>query len=331
MIQHPGILALGLGSLLTVFLLFHAAWTGLAILRHWDLASGEARQLQLERRATLASTLLGLALPLQLASLFLFLHTADELHGRLSGAMCAAGVLAANAFGGPALRLKVALALGAGLWLLLHHLDRQAPDFPLVRVKAAASLLLLPLALAEAAVQGAFFLNLHADVITSCCGSLFSPEGAGAEAGLATLPPGPVVLALGLSALAFAGAAAAFLRGHGRGGWVALTGGATWLASLAFLVVKVGPYLYELPTHLCPFCMVQGEYHHLGYAFYALWLLLGIAGLGVGALAPFRARASLKTLAPALQRRLTWAALLGLGAFLALAGGVIAASNLHGA
>jgi hypothetical protein len=154
MIQHPGILALGLGSLLTAFLLLHAAWHGVGILRHWNLASGEERQLQLERRATLVSTLLGLVLPLQIVSLFLFVHTADALHGRLSGAMCAAGVLAANGFGLPALLLKLALALGAGLWLLLHHADRQAPDFPLVRVKAGLALALLPLALAEAAVQG---------------------------------------------------------------------------------------------------------------------------------------------------------------------------------
>jgi hypothetical protein len=166
-------------------------------------------------------------------------------------------------------------------------------------------------------------------VITSCCGSLFSAEGAGASAGLASLPPGPVTAAFALASLAFAVAALAFLRGRGRGGPVALTGGATWLAALAFLVVKVAPYLYELPTHLCPFCMLQGEYHHLGYAFYALWLLLGVAGPGVGLLAPFRARPSLATLVPSLQRRLTVVALGALGTFLALAAGVVGLSNLR--
>ncbi len=329
MIQHPGIVALLLGSLLTSLLLLHAGWHGVAILRRWDPTSGSEAQVQLERRTSLITALVGLALLMELASLLLFVHTADGLHDRLAGAMCAAGTLAANGFGYPALLAKLAASLLAGLWLLLNHADAQAPDQPLIRPKYMLLLVLVPLVLVGMILQGAFFFSLKADVITSCCGSLFSVESGGGPAGLASLPSGPVKVAWALAIPLMLAASVAFLRGRGPGSLVAWTAGATWLASLGALVVWIGPYLYELPTHLCPFCMLQGEYHRLGYAFYGLWMLLGIAGLGVGLLEPHRERPSLRAVVPALQRRLTQVALVALGAFLGLAGGVVALSNLR--
>jgi len=31
------------------------------------------------------------------------------------------------------------------------------------------------------------------------------------------------------------------------------------------VVYFFGTYIYELPTHKCPFCMMQKEYHYVGY------------------------------------------------------------------
>ena len=47
------------------------------------------------------------ALAFEILSLFLFIYTADDLHRLFVGAMCAAGTLYVNAFGYPALMLKV--------------------------------------------------------------------------------------------------------------------------------------------------------------------------------------------------------------------------------
>jgi hypothetical protein len=35
-----------------------------------------------------------------------------------------------------------------------------------------------------------------------------------------------------------------------------------------------GTYIYELPTHHCPFCMLQKEYNYIGYIIY-IFLFLG--------------------------------------------------------
>jgi hypothetical protein len=71
------------------------------------------------------------------------------------------------------------------------------------------------------------------------------------------------------------------------------------------LISFIALYFYELPTHHCPFCILQKEYHYVGYLMYGSLLTGVVAGLGVGLLLPF---AGIKTLSYRLswiQRRLT--------------------------
>lgn len=56
----------------------------------------------------------------------------------------------------------------------------------------------------------------------------------------------------------------------------------TALASLLFLPIAYyavvyffGTYIYELPTHKCPFCMLQNSYYFVGYIVWGL-LLVGV-------------------------------------------------------
>jgi hypothetical protein len=319
-IQHPGILALFLASGLVSLLLVAAAWLGLGILRRWDLRSGSEAQLHLERRTYLVSALVALALAVQILSLFLFIFTADGLHPQFVGAMCAAGSLAANPFGYPALLAKAAASLFAGLWLVLHRADVQGHDYPLIRPKYALLLALAPLALLEAWLQARYLSGLRADVMTSCCGALFGQGRQGLAAGLAGLPPRIVQPAFWglLAALALSGALLLRLR---RG---ALAFSALSLAFLgaagAALVSVFCLYIYEIPTHHCPFCLLHREYGFVGYPLYGVLLGGSISGLGAGALAPFKGRGSLAATLPRLQARLAIATLVAAGTFTLIVG-----------
>ena len=64
-------------------------------------------------------------------------------------------------------------------------------------------------------------------------------------------------------------------------------------------------YFYELPTHHCPFCVLQREYGYIGYLLYATLLTGVVSGLGVGALMPFRRIGSLFDILPQIQKTLT--------------------------
>jgi hypothetical protein len=63
-------------------------------------------------------------------------------------------------------------------------------------------------------------------------------------------------------------------------------------------------YIYELPTHHCPFCILQGEYGYVGYPLYVALLGGGVTGMGVGLLMPFRDVESLSGALSSIQRRL---------------------------
>ncbi|HYS42763.1 MAG TPA: hypothetical protein VEM32_02180, partial [Geobacteraceae bacterium] len=192
MILHPAILALLVVSLLTSFMVLYAGWYGVRILLRWDIRSGSELQLSLERRTYLISTILSYVLAFQLLSLFLFIYTADHLHSLFAGAMCAAGTLNVNGFGYPLLITKVVNFLLASLWLIVNHADTRGYDYPLIKVKYALLLALAPLELLELFFQFGYFAGLHPDVITSCCGSLFSLEKPGIAGDLAGLPSGPM-------------------------------------------------------------------------------------------------------------------------------------------
>jgi hypothetical protein len=83
-----------------------------------------------------------------------------------------------------------------------------------------------------------------------------------------------------------------------------LFSGLTFIVAAASLVSFICLYFYELPSHHCPFCILQKEYGYIGYLLYAALLGGAISGLGIGALMPFSSRPSLSRVIPAIQRRL---------------------------
>jgi hypothetical protein len=305
MIQHPAILALSIAALLTCFMLIYAARYGTRILEKWDLHSGSELQLDLERRTYLISVILSYMLVFQILSLFLYIFTADNLHSQFTGAMCAAGSLGVNSYGYTVLILKIVNCLLAGVWLIINHVDTRGYDYPLIKTKYGLLNVLAPLILLEAVLQFAYFLNLKADVITSCCGSLFSTDKHSIAGEIAGLPHGPMQLAFfGMMAVTASVGIFFYLRGKG-GGFFSFFSSLAFIIAAASLVSFICLYFYELPSHHCPFCILQKEYGYIGYALYATLLGGAISGLGVGALMPFISHPSLSRVIPPIQRRLT--------------------------
>ncbi len=329
MIFHPLILALIVASGLTSFLVLYASVFGAQILRRWDLRSGSEVQLGLERKTYLISTLLAFVFTAELLSLFLFVFTADRLHTFFVGAMCAAGTLHVNGFGYPALLLKLLNFVLAGTWLILNAADIRGYDYPLTKKKYGLLLALTPLILAETVLQTAFFLKMKPDITTSCCGSLFGSSGTSVAADLASLPAPAMKAVFGLSLLLTLLAGVYFLL-QGRGGFLlAALSGANLILSLLAILSFMSIYFYELPSHHCPFCIVQKSYGFIGYPIYLAVLGGAICGLGVGLLNPFRKVASLAAVIPPLQRKLALAAIISLLVFAAIVGHRLAASNLN--
>jgi hypothetical protein len=316
MILHPGVIALLVSSALITFLACYASWHGIMILRRWDIASGSGLQLDLERRTYLISTILSYACAFQLFSLFLYVYTADGLAPLFVGAMCAAGTLYAGQYGYLVLMLKIITVVLAGLWLIMNHADNAAPDYPLIRKKYALLLVLAPLLLLEAVLQYSYLLGLNPAVITSCCGSLFSHDAKSVASELYGMRPA-LAKTLFFSGMAlYLAWGAVVYRGSGKGGvLLSVLAGAVFLLSITAVLSFYSLYIYELPTHHCPFCILQREYWSVGYGVYGTVIGGVVAGLGVGLLSPYRKVPSLAGTLPAVQRRLTVMSMLCYGAF----------------
>ncbi|MBJ6723352.1 hypothetical protein [Geomesophilobacter sediminis] len=328
MILAPNVLALLVASGATALLTALAACHGVGILRHWDLSSGSERQLALERRTYLTSALVGTVLSFELLSLFLFVSSADRIAPLLIGAMCAVGTLQANGYGFATLYLKLALFLLSGLWLVLNHADNLVPDYPLIRPKYLLLLVLAPLSAAEAVLEALFFLRLKPDVITSCCGSLFS-SAAGTETDLAALPPRTALIALVAAGAALLLCAFWTARSQRRLAPLLLGAAGTvhFAVALAAIISAVSPYVYELPTHHCPFCLLQREYRYVGYLIYPALLAATVTSVGVGALAVGRAETAAGEL-PRFRRRLARWTIAAELLFLGIVAACIATSQL---
>jgi hypothetical protein len=304
MIFQPGIIALLMGSALISLMLLYSAYFDFLILRKWDIKSGSELQLILERRTYLVSTLMTYAFAFQLVSFFLFILTAENLHSLFVGAMCAAGTLNVNAYGYPAVLLKIINFLFAGVWLIINHADNRAYDYPLLKTKYLLLMFLASTIITETIVQAEYFLRLKPDIITSCCGSLFSAGGSSVSSVIASLPVTPMRIAFYMSiALTIISGVIYYLRD--KGGYLfSFLCGLTFVVSFASLISFISVYFYELPTHHCPFCILQREYGFIGYPLYGSLFGGGISGIGVGVLMPFRKIKSLSETLPSIQRRL---------------------------
>lgn len=318
-------LALGLLSLLTLFLIGAACTTAVRVIRLWDQDSDSQRQIALESEIWLSSTLVQYGLGFQVISLLLYVLAADHFSQMLVGAMCATGALLANGYGLPLLLVKMAGVFLYGWWIVLHQLDVSSEEYPLVRVKYVFLLLLLPLLLADTILLFFYLQGLQPDIITSCCAVIFGQApGAGAMQNL------------------FSGQdeGAALLVYYGWGLVVLVVGGAAWqrqkvtlyrlygvgmgvffVVALHTLITVFSSYIYAMPFHNCPFCMLKREYGGFGFWLYLPLFITAFCGITPMVIEPCKAKAALAETVARLQRKLIAVSVLTLVLYALLSSG----------
>ncbi|OGQ98488.1 MAG: hypothetical protein A2505_06110 [Deltaproteobacteria bacterium RIFOXYD12_FULL_55_16] len=270
MFLSPWSLALSLCSLVALALGAVAGRTAVRVLRFWEPGSDSNRQIRLENEIWLSSTLVAYGLGFQIITLILFVLAADQFCQVIVGAMCATGALLANPYGMPALLVKLAGVFFYGFWILLHQLDIRSEQYPLVRLKYLALLFLLPLLLLDATLQTLYIAGIKPDIITSCCAVVFGESTGGGTNLLSGYAQQGLLVAF-LGSLAGLVALGLWLLRRWRP-WLAglYTAGWLWFFGLSLVVITVviSSYVYAMPYHKCPFCLLKPEYHYFGFALY---------------------------------------------------------------
>ncbi len=278
-----------------IIILLLSGWAGLTavrVLRFWDPASDGNRQIRLESEIWLSSTLIEYVLGFQILTLVLFVLAADSFAQVIVGAMCATGSLLANDFGMPLLTVKLAGVYFYGFWIVLHKLDVGVETYPLVRVKYWYLLALLPLLLLDLVLQFFYVAGLTPDIITSCCAVVFSPAAGGGQNLLGAVSQnGLLMVFYGLIFVLFC------LSVRNRRTWhkpTAIIAAVLWVVFFAValyaVTTVVSSYIYAMPYHHCPFCILKAEYKYIGFAIYGSLLPAVFFGISPVLLQPFSSR-----------------------------------------
>jgi hypothetical protein len=304
MFLNPWSLALSLCSLVVLVLGAVAGKTAVRVLRFWEPGSDSNRQIRLENEIWLSSTLVAYGLGFQIVTLILFVLAADEFCQVIVGAMCATGALLANPYGMPALLVKLFGVFFYGFWILLHQLDIRSEHYPLVRIKYLTLLLLLPMLALDATLQTLYIAGIKPDIITSCCAVVFGESTSGgpnlmdgfSQQGLLSAFAGSLV-GLVLCGLGLLRRWRPWLAGLYAAGWL-------WFFGLSLVVITtvISSYVYAMPYHKCPFCILKPEYHYFGFALYGTLIPATFFGTSASLVGLVRGKAGLSGVVEGYQR-----------------------------
>ena len=251
------------------FLLFVAFVATFGLLRKWNFDVFTTEQFALENRSYLVMTIIFFVMLLKVILLPYFVYTIDNLSDLIPGAMCGAGVIKANEYGNPLLSLKIIILFLSALWLSINSIDLKEKNYPYLKLKSWFFIVIFFLLSTEFALDILYFTNIETTNPVSCCSVIFGQTG-----GANGLPFGLdipkllilfyllftlVVLTI-VSEMAVVSIVASLFFG---------------VISYYSVVYFFGTYVYELPTHLCPFCMLQDHYYYVGYFIWG-FLLLGL-------------------------------------------------------
>lgn len=265
MILNPEVLALLLiNTLFTVFALIAFVLSARIVL-YYKADESTSLQYKLQKEGYLASTIIKFIFLLKIPLFLFFVFTLDTLSDLITGAMCAAGVVDATVYGNYLFILKILNLYLFAFWLMLHYRESKKEIAQYTREKYAFFLVLFVLFLIEVVLEFLMFDAIELDKMVDCCGTLYSSASASYISLLFHINT-PLLVGL-----FYANVALLYLFYRLKNSYLfALASVVFFVLALLSLIAFFGTYIYELPTHHCPFCFLQKEYYYIGYLLYAL-------------------------------------------------------------
>ena len=181
--------------------------------------------------------------------------------------MCGAGVISANDYGMPIFIIKLVVLFLGVCWSIANTIDLQN-NYAYTKRKYELFFGIFILLTLEFLLQGLYFTHISLESPVMCCSIIYGASNSGSTLPL-SLSPSTLSVAFGILFIML------FIALINKTKTLSFMLGALFLYfGYYFVLHVVGIYVYELPTHICPFCMLQREYFYVGYL---LWgsLFLG--------------------------------------------------------
>ncbi|NLY03790.1 MAG: hypothetical protein GXZ15_02955 [Campylobacter sp.] len=241
------------------------------IARRYDKNLATTEQFNLAKNGYLVSTIIAFMLVVKLPLFLYFIWTMDMMSSFVPGAMCSAGIVSATNYGVPMFFLKIIILFLLCGWLLIHYEDSKTLDSKFLRLKFRLFIPLFLLLILEFVLEFMHFKGISLDRPVDCCSNLFSnvitqeSKFWQSDKFIVTLF---YTLFIGVILSAW------FKKDLFLSIFSPLFMVLTWQALIRFF----STYVYELPTHKCPYCLLQADYGYIGYLIYILIFLGTLPG-----------------------------------------------------
>ncbi len=287
MFLTPEIIAIYILDIIFLLFAFYAFIISIKIVRFWNINSTDERQYSLEKKTVLVATIIKYIFFLKLPLFIFFVFTSDKISGVITGAMCAAGVVNSVSFGLELFVFKILNLFIFGFWIALHVKDMQDEKLRFTKLKFSLFIIAFFLLVIEIFYEISFFNSLDVDKIVSCCGTLFSVASSSSLSIIFSISNQVVIIMfyivfLLLIVIYFFKKEIPFL----------IINIIFFIVSILSLILFFGTYIYELPTHHCPFCFLQREYHYVGYLLYITLFIGTFSGISGSVLTILKAEKS---------------------------------------
>jgi hypothetical protein len=241
------------------FAMFFIAVVSIVLLRKWDFESTSTLQYRLEKRAQLVVTIIVIVAIFKILLLPYFVFTIDNLSAVVPGAMCAAGVVSFDQYGLQLLFLKLLILFLLLLWIVINSADLKRSNYPFFRFKISFVLIVFVLMCIEMLFDFLFFDGIDIHQVINCCSTLY-----GLYEGMNPLPFGlDITKLLILFYLLYFMIITSYIAKENMVLFISLV----LFVYLSYFAVLYffGTYIYQDPSHNCPFCMMQRDYYYIGY------------------------------------------------------------------
>lgn len=277
MILTPEVLTIFVLNILFAFFGIIAFVLSVKIYMGWNLDSVSKEQYKLEKQSYLGATIIKYIFIIKVPLFLFFVFTLDKISNVLTGAMCGAGVIDATEYGIPLIILKIINLYIFAYWIVLHNEDMKHENQPYTKQKFGLFIIAFFLFMTELILEGIMFGSIEIDKMVSCCGTLYSSSSTSAISNIFALD---TTLLLSLFYGTFL--LIIFFYMIKNRYLFAISNAFFVVISLVTLIVFFGTYIYELPSHHCPFCFLQSDYYFVGYPIYTLLFMGTFYGLVVG-------------------------------------------------
>jgi len=269
MILTPEVLAILIINTTLAFFAFIAFILSVKIYLNWDLESSSTLQYKLEKQSYLTATIIKYIFIVKVPLFLFFIFTLDKISNILIGAMCGAGVVDATEYGTYLFVLKIINLYIFAYWLALNSEDIKHENQPYTKQKFGMFIIFFLFFMVEVILEGVMFSAIDVKEMVDCCGTIYSTSSSTYIADILKLSPYIIVGIFYTNFLLII--LFYFLKRKYIFSFLNLI---FIITSLISLIAFFGTYIYQLPTHHCPFCFLQKDYDYVGYIIY-IFLFVG--------------------------------------------------------